>query len=276
MSKCVFIVLFSLFPSLFLPAGPPAENPDTLELRTRRWGAMGHRIVGQIAENHLTDKAKEGVKSLLGHESLAQVSTWADEIRSDPNWRKASPWHYVTVEDNQTLKTATRNPAGDIHETILRYEQVLRDINASKEDRATALKFLVHMIGDIHQPVHVGRGADRGGNSIRVKWMWESSNLHRVWDTDLIESEGLSYTEFVNFIDHASDEDIAKWQGDNVDVWAAESKALRDQVYDLPEPDNEGNVNLSYRYRFKNMDTIKLRLVQAGIRLAGLLNDVFK
>mgnify|MGYP005725656521 CR=1 FL=1 len=240
------------------------------------FGVTGHRVIGKIAENHLTDKAKMEVEKLLGPQSLAQVSTWADEIRSDPNWRKASPWHYINIEDDQSIEQGLSNSKENILEAIGRFTSVLRDKKASHEQRAEALKFLVHFVGDLHQPLHVGRAGDRGGNSISVEWFGDRMNLHRVWDSAMIDHQKLSYTEFTEFIDHASDQQVRDWQSTGPSQWAQESKDYRNEVYDFGNQRDPEKIFLGYQYIFHNDAFLKQRLLQAGIRLAGLLNAAFE
>jgi hypothetical protein len=233
------------------------------------WGPNGHRIVGRIAMHHLTDEAARAVECLLGPEGLDQVATWPDEIRADPNWKKADPWHFISIDDNETLETTQRDPAGDVVEAIQRFTAVLRDPQASLPSKQEALKFLVHFVGDLHQPLHVGRRADRGGNSIKVSLFGQETNLHSVWDAGLIDNEKLSFSEFAAFIDHPTLQEIQTWQSSTVADWAAESKALRDRVYTI------GDGKLGYDYDFVQIPLIKRRLLQGGVRLAGLLNSIF-
>lgn len=233
------------------------------------WGPNGHRIVGRIAENHLTEEAARAVECLIGPETLAQVSTWPDEIRSDPDWKRATPWHFISVDDGETLETTARASDGDVLEAMPRFEAVLRDPQATPEAKREAIKFLVHFVGDVHQPLHVGRRADFGGNSVEVTWFGEKSNLHSVWDSGLIENEKLSFSEFAAFIDHPTAEEIKTWQGSTYAGWAVESKALRERVYRI------GDGKLSFQFAFDNMPLIKRRLLQAGVRLAGVLNAAF-
>jgi hypothetical protein len=176
------------------------------------WGAIGHRIVGRIAEQHLSSEARQHIQALLGPESLAQVSTWPDEIRSDPAWNHADPWHYVSIADDETYETAPKNPAGDVVEALQRLTGVLRDPQAPPQDKVTALKFLVHLVGDIHQPLHVGRREDQGGNTIQVQWFGAPSTLHTVWDAQLIEAEKLSFSEFAAFLAPPTATEVATWQ----------------------------------------------------------------
>jgi len=157
------------------------------------WGANGHRVVGRIAANHLTAEAAAAVTSLIGPEGLGQASTWGDDIRNDPNWqpplKNPSPWHYISIDDGETLETTARDPNGDVLEAIGRFTAVLRDGQATRPAKQEALRFLVHFVGDVHQPLHVGRRDDRGGNTVKVTLFGEETNLHSVWDTGLVESE---------------------------------------------------------------------------------------
>ncbi|WP_394130213.1 S1/P1 nuclease [Shewanella maritima] len=238
------------------------------------WGQNGHRIIGELAQKNLTQAAQDNINQLTLGESLAQMSTWADEIRSNPNWHHASPWHYVSIEDDETWKTLDRNPKGDIIEGLKRFEKVLIDPKASQLEKWQALAFYVHFVGDIHQPLHVGYNHDHGGNKIKLKWFGEETNLHSVWDTKLIEHQKLSYTEFTDFISRISDENMKNWVGKSYYDWADESKSLRAAAYNL-EKNRDGQPDLCWQYVYDHTPTIKLRLQQAGIRLADKLNTLF-
>lgn len=235
-----------------------------------RWGQIGHRTTGDIAEHYLTDKAAEEVKRVLGNESLAEVSTWMDEVRSDGGYDHMAPWHYVTIPEGDTYETAEKNEDGDIIWAIEKMVSELKEGGLSAEQEAENLKVLVHLVGDLHQPLHVGNGTDRGGNDVRLQWFWENSNLHRVWDSEMIDDKQLSFTELTDFINHPTDAQIEKWQSTSVLDWAYESQALLPQVYDMPE-DKE----LSYEYSYKNWDTVELVLLKAGVRMAGLINEIY-
>jgi hypothetical protein len=145
----------------------------------------------------------------------------------------------------------------------------LKSGKLSRDKQIEAIKILTHLIGDIHMPLHVGCCDDQGGNKVRVKWFRTESNLHRVWDSDMIEDTKLSYTELVNYIDEPDVLTAAKWQKQNLLDWVSESMSYRKQVYAI------GDGNLGYKYSYKNLDTVKLRLIQAGIRLAGVLNEIY-
>jgi hypothetical protein len=234
------------------------------------WGPTGHRVIGLIAEKHLTAKARKNIQRILNDETLAEVSNYMDFIKSDKTKRHMDPWHYMTIPDGKTYFEVGTPEEGDVFATINRLVTELNSKTFTDGDEAFALKCLVHLVGDLHQPLHVGNGTDRGGNDIDVEFFWSSSNLHRVWDSGIIDEQKYSYTEYVEWINHPTDEQIAKWQSSTVMDWVMESIACRDQVYDLPE-----NKKINYRYIYDNQELVNQRLLQAGVRLAGMLNKIY-
>ncbi len=232
------------------------------------WGQNGHRVIGQIASNHLSKKAQKQIEMILNGQSIAMVSNFMDEIKSESKYDSLGPWHYCTIPGGTTYSGAPAE--GDIIEAINTYISLLKSGTLSKDEEAFSLKCLIHLVGDIHQPLHVGNGDDKGGNDVKVTYFWESSNLHRVWDSGIIDGQNLSFTEYVNWIDHAPKTQFEQWKNDDIMVWVKESMALRPQVYDMPE----GN-KINYRYNYDNIATVNLRLEQAGIRLAGVLEQIY-
>lgn len=232
------------------------------------WGATGHRAIGRIAEHRLSPAARTAVADLLGADSLPRVGTWADDIRADPAWAKAETWHYVNIADGATYESTKKSETGDVLEAIGRFSRILADRTAPREERATALRFLVHFVGDLHQPLHAGRAEDRGGNDILVLWQNEPSNLHSVWDSGMIDASKLSFSELAELIDHVEPEQEQAWRKSEPADWAKESMALRTQIYDL------GDHRLSHKYVYRNWPTVEIRLLQAGVRLAALLEKL--
>lgn len=242
----------------------------TIHTSFEKWGQTGHRAVGEVAEQYLTPAAKTTVDRILQGESLAIASTWMDEIRSDPQYDYTHDWHWVTIPDGQMYGDTQKNPNGDIIHTLQTIITDLQEGNLTSKEEAEKLKMLIHLMGDIHQPAHVGTGKDRGGNDTRVEWFWEPSNLHRVWDSGMIDQYDLSYTELAKSINNPTAEQVREWQSSGVLDWAYESMELREQIYNLPK-DKE----LSYEYMYHNFETVERRLLQAGVRLAGILNDIY-
>ncbi|MFT6866390.1 MAG: hypothetical protein ACJA08_001221 [Cyclobacteriaceae bacterium] len=234
------------------------------------WGNTGHRVVGLIAEKHMNKKAQKNLKNVLGNETLAEVSTFMDFIRSNDKYDHMVSWHYATIPDSLTYEEAGIPQGSDIITEINRLISELKSKKFTDEDEAFALKLLVHLVGDLHQPLHVGNGKDKGGNDLKVEYFWSSSNLHRIWDSGIIDGQQYSFTEYTARIDHASKTEILEWQSSDVLDWAYESKNLRAQVYDIPD-----NKKLGYRYDYDNLGVVNKRLLQAGIRLAGILNKIY-
>jgi hypothetical protein len=235
-----------------------------------KWGQIGHYVTGEIAEYHLTDKARERVNEILGNVSIPLATVWMDDIRSDPSYDYTNTWHWATIPDGMTYDEAVQEEGGDIIWALETLIARLKKGGLEPDEESEMLRLVMHMVGDIHQPLHVGTGGDRGGNDVRVQWMGQNSNLHRVWDTDIIQSLEMSYTELAREINRATPEQILAWQQSTVREWAYESMSYRERIYDLPD-----NMRLSYPYRFYNVDIVYTRLLQAGIRLAGILNEIY-
>lgn len=231
------------------------------------WGQEGHRVVGEVAWKHLTKKAQKNVQQVLGTESLGMCGNYMDFIKSDPTYDSLGVWHYCTIPDGEEYHSHPEE--GDVIMAINYYMNELKT-KVYSVDEAFALKCLVHLVGDIHQPLHVGKGTDRGGNDVKVEFMWQKTNLHRVWDSDLIEFQQLSYTEYTTWVDVATKDQIAAWQSAPVIAWANESMAMRPLVYNFP---SDGK--LGYRYNFDCIAALNERLNQAGIRLAYILNQIY-
>ncbi len=240
----------------------------TFTLTCFGWGATGHRATGYIAERHLSKKAKKAIDRILAGQSLAMASTWMDEIRSDSTYNHTADWHWVTIPDGMTYEETEKNPNGDIIMTIERIVAALKSKKLNAKEEAEHLKMLIHLVGDIHQPLHVGR-PDRGGNDIKIVWFRTDTNLHRVWDSDMIDDTKLSYTELAESFSKPSAAQIQAWQKVTVRDWAKESISYRPQVYDY------GNGRLGYQYSYKYFGIARERMLQAGIRLAGVLNEIY-
>jgi hypothetical protein len=160
-------------------------------------------------------------------------------------------------------------PEGDAMQALTKFAATLRDPNASLDEQRLALKFAVHLVGDLHQPLHVGNGNDRGGNDVRLEWFGTPTNLHRVWDTNMIASTDLSYTELSHWLNQAITPPLREqWRESNPLIWIAESAAILPTIY----PSDE---RLSYDYRYTHLPTLERRLSQAGIRIAAWLDWVY-
>ena len=239
------------------------------------WGQTGHRVIGELAQERINAKTRAEIEQILEVEDLAEISTRADEERSnpDPFWQKeAGPWHYVTVPEGQTYAQVGAPLEGDGYTALERFTATLRDASASREDKVVALHFIVHIVGDLHQPLHAGNSTDRGGNDVRVSWFGDSTNLHSVWDSRLIDSRSLNYTEYARRLGRNITPALTiEWWSHDPLVWIGESTTIRDRIY----PDEAGTPQLGYAYQYEHLGTAERRLQQAGVRLAAYLDQVF-
>jgi hypothetical protein len=244
-------------------------------LQSMAWGTEGHRIAGQIAESYLTPKARKAIHDLLGFESIALASNWADFIKSDPAYSYLSSWHYIdfdkpyTYPEMQTYLSKDTSVDAYTKMNFLIGELKKKDI--SKENQLLYLKMLIHIVEDVHQPMHTAHTDDKGGNDFKVNWFSTPTNLHSVWDTQLIDFQQLSYTEYTEAINHTTAEQRDEWQKAPISRWLFESNQLAEKIYTEIKP---GDV-LNYKYNFTHIAIINQQLVKAGVRLAGVLNSIF-
>ena len=234
------------------------------------WGKTGHRTTGAIAEKYLSKKARKAIAELLDGESLALVSTYADDIKSDSQYRKYGTQHYVNVPFDTTYDVHPKNERGDIITGIEACIAVIKSDTATKEEKAFNLRMLVHFIGDLHQPLHTGIGEDKGGNDFQVQWYNDGTNLHRVWDTQMIESYGMSYTELADNMPEITKKQRQAMAAGTYKEWMEDSRNL---VKDIYSKTNRGD-KLGYRYMYDYFETLKGQLQKGGVRLAQLLNEL--
>ncbi|MEM5566889.1 S1/P1 nuclease [Psychroserpens sp. AS72] len=241
-----------------------AETPPPV------WGQTGHRVVGAIADNYLKGSTKRQLKKLLNHESLAFVSTFADEIKADSLYKEFSSWHYLNMPLDGTYETSDKNPDGDLVTGIAFCKDKITSDNSTEDDKAFYLRLLIHLIGDLHQPMHLGLLEDRGGNDFDVQWNYKDSNLHRVWDSQMIESYGMSFSELTDNAAFLTKAELKAIEKGTVLDWIAETHVLTNQVYASAEKGE----NLRSRYSYKYFNIARAQMQKAGIRLAVVLNEI--
>ncbi len=240
------------------------------QARAYDWGQTGHRVTGEVAEQYLSKKARKAIAELLDGESLEVTSTYADEIKSDNNYRSYGAWHYVNIPFDKTYDTHPVSDRGDLVTGIEKCVEVLKSEFSSKEDKAFHLRLLVHFIGDLHQPMHTGLSEDKGGNDFQVQWFGSGTNLHSVWDTKMIESYGMSYTELAATMPDLSKRQVKSLQEGSILDWVEDSRTLVKKVYATTKSGD----TLGYRYMYDYFETVRDQLQKGGIRLAGLLNEI--
>lgn len=235
-----------------------------------RWGVLGHRVVARIAETRLTVPARAEVRALLHGGTLVDVAMWADSIR--PHRRTTAPWHYVNVPITDSVfdrASVCPDPPGCVVSAIERFQSRLADRTLPAQDRAEALRFLVHLIGDLHQPLHAGDDHDRGGNSVLVTYLGRTTNLHALWDSGLLEARGLREEPFTAaLLEEMRTIDLDSLAQGTVEAWTmASHDRARDFAYPVP-----GNGFLTPAYGASRAPLIDRALIEGGIRLAAVLN----
>ena len=254
-----FIFIYNFFLGYFL-------------LNNISWGKTGHRVVGEVASKYISKNTRTSIDKILEGQSLAHVSTYADEIKSDKKYSKYNAWHYANLNLYETYQSSYKNPNGDIVKAIKKSIEILKSKSTTKNEKQFYLKLLVHLIGDLHQPLHLGKKEDRGGNDIGILWFGKKSNLHRLWDSDIIDNSKLSFTELSQNLPTISLEKRKIITSSSIDSWIQETHVLTKKIYmELPE-----NKNLGYKYSYENFEVIRYQLLKAGLRLAFILDDIFK
>jgi hypothetical protein len=235
------------------------------------WSATGHRVVGKIANQYLTSKTKRNIKKILNNKSLDFVSTFADDIKSDKRYNEFYTWHYINMPLDQNYEDSEKSSSGDLVSGINYCIKVIKDNNSSNDDKAFYLKLLIHFVGDLHQPMHVGLVEDKGGNDFKLQWFYKDSNLHSVWDREMIDGYGMSYSEIADNANILNKNQVKAIQEGTLVDWVNDTHKLTRQVYANVKP----NDNLRYSYSYDNFETVRSQLQKGGVRLAKVLNDLF-
>lgn len=236
------------------------------------WGQKGHDTVAFIAENHLTETTRAAVDSILDGKSPVYWANWLDNASHTPEYAYTKTWHYKNVDADRTYDDMPANPAGDAVTAVKQQIEKLSDPATTKAEAALALKILIHVTGDMHQPMHMGHATDLGGNRVKLKYFNRDKNLHGIWDTDLLESaHRWSYTEWQQQLDRLNDVDEALTVQGSVDDWARETMEIARRCYDFFQP----GINVSYNQIAYWAPTIEQQLLCGGLRLAHLLNSIY-
>lgn len=234
------------------------------------WGFKGHRVIATIAQKHLTSNTAYVVSAYLKGEGMADVATWADENKNTAT----APWHFLNLPlglNHEQFVQAVQQSDNNTYTAILKTEATLKDKTLSVEQKNEALKYLIHLVGDAHQPMHISRKEDKGGNTIQVRFDNKGTNLHSLWDSKLIDHEGLSEADIAKTYDVATPAQIKQWQADSPMEWIWESYQISSELYANTKPGQQ----IDEAYYQKYIVVTRKRIDQAAIRLAGELNKLF-
>ena len=239
------------------------------------WGLIGHRVVGQVADSYLSSKARKAVKTILGNEDLAMASNWPDFIKSDTAYNYLGSWHYVNLpeglDQNGVFQFLDSSKEPNVYNKIPEMVAILKNKQSTADQKKMAMRLLIHLVGDLHQPMHTARKDDLGGNKINVTWFGQKSNLHRVWDEGLVEYQELSYTEYAKAINHPTKDQLAQWSHSSLKQDVYESYLFCNKIYKQTRAEDK----LSYRYNFDFIDIVNQSLLKGGVRLAEIINEIY-
>lgn len=231
------------------------------------WGAFGHRLVADIAKVYCNKAVLDSVNKYLGDGSWGDAAVWMDEIRSDHFYDRLKQMHYINIDEGKLYEKT--NEDNIINELEYVTDQLKHRDGMRKDDVLMNLRILFHLMGDLHQPLHVGYGKDKGGNDIQVSFNGNATNLHRLWDSELLESRTTAKSEIVEMSKHLTNAEIAEAQIPNLTDWLNDSRSKLPSVY------NFQNDRITPEYATQNIPVIEHQLLFGGIRLSGMLNSIF-
>jgi hypothetical protein len=254
MNKKAFIIAFALL---------------ALTTKIFAWGKEGHQMVAEIAEYYLDKSTKDSLNKYLDGITFEEAATWMDEIKSDHHNDYMKPWHYINIEKDATYVASEEKNIITVLELII--SQLQNRSGQTAEEINRNIKMLFHLVGDLHQPLHVGYGDDKGGNDVHVVFEGKSKrNLHQVWDETIIQKQKINAEDCIYLAKKLSAADIKARKHIDVIGWMNESRALLPNVYAFT------GENIGKSYVKKNTPVIKRQLLYAGIRLAAVLEQAFK
>ena len=202
------------------------------------WGPVGHDVVAAIAQQHLTKKAQKEIDKLLEGKSIVYYSSWMDNIQNSPYWKNGynatKTWHYANVDKGMTYDSMQKNPNGDVVTALETLTDAMKNHYKELTDsmKVDYLKMIVHMVGDMHCPMHAGRSTDRGGNRVKVLYFNRETNLHSIWDSSLVESaHNWSYSEWQFQIDRCADAFVQQVQQGTPEEWFMQTVAIAKKIY---------------------------------------------
>ena len=237
------------------------------------WGQKGHDVTAYIAECRLTPEAAEKVRKALDGYSPVYIANWLDFASYWPEYAYSKTWHYLNIDEGETLESMSRNPGGDVLTAVTRLTEKLKSGRLTPEEETLSLKMLIHLVGDMHCPMHTGRLSDIGGNQRPVLMFGRKTNLHSAWDSAILEAgHKWSYTEWQEQIDRLTDDEAALVQAGEPQDWLKETHAICVGIYE----DSPEGTKISYDYVDKYTPVIEQQLVRGGYRLARLLNEIYR
>lgn len=238
------------------------------------WGQKGHDVVAYIAECNLSPKVYQKVVKVLNHHSPVYYANWLDNASYSDEYRYTKTWHYANVDEGFTYETMPKNEKGDVVSGINLCIAEIKSGKLTPEQESARLRMLIHLVGDIHCPMHAGRLSDRGGNNVTVKFFNRDIKLHKLWDTELVEAaHKWSYTEWEQQLNrYCSTERKAELAKGEAKDWLEQSHAIATEIYTISPEKSK----LYYDYITYYTPVIEKQLLSGGLRLARILNELYK
>lgn len=231
------------------------------------WGKKGHSIVAEIAFTLSDNTTQKAIQKYLDGMSIAEAGCWMDEAKGNHKYDYMRTWHYVNIEKgSQYIPNKDENIVNALNKAI---DQLEHKDKLSSEEIKLNLLIVFHLVGDLHQPLHVGYGVDKGGNEVQVKYLTHQSNLHKVWDSEIIDGENITVNDCLLLYNKFDKTDIAQLKVINVENWIHEPRSLLGGVYNIR------NDTIDEAYVSKNKKVVEEQLLIAGIRLSAVLQKVF-
>lgn len=236
------------------------------------WGQKGHDTVANIAERHFTASTADSVSRILDGMSPVYWANWLDNASHTPDYAYTKTWHYRNIDADQEYDSITPIPQGDVVTALREQIAILSDPVSAPSQKNLALKIVIHLVGDMHQPMHMGHKSDLGGNRTQVRFFDSGTNLHSVWDTKLPEAaHKWTYTEWTDQLDRLPADRQAQITAGNIDDWAKESWRIASRLYDA----FPSGSRISYNEIAYWTPTVEQQLLRGGLRLAEILNSIF-
>jgi hypothetical protein len=233
------------------------------------WGKTGHHIVVDVAKNYVSKSVQDSITKYLGDMTWESASTWMDELRGDSKYDFMKKWHYVNIEKGGKYDTTIENGNNVVKQLEIAIKNLKNRSKLSKEEINLNIKVLFHLMGDLHQPLHVGYGNDRGGNDTKFTFNGKIFNLHRIWDTDIIESKKNTTEDVLSMLSKTPKRKLKKIGKGDMVQWFNESRESLDLAYSYTDP-------ITDEYISKCYPVVEKLLLEGGVRLGKELNDIFQ
>lgn len=234
------------------------------------WGQIGHRIIGKMASEMLSKKTLKKIDRVLLGAEMAMVANWADFVRPDSNYSQYNDWHYTNLPQGLTRSQCDSVAlSSDNGQCVYRVLELAENLKQNPND-TEKLKLLIHLVGDMFQPMHLGREEDRGGNDIKIRWFSQNTNLHALWDSYLIEGQQLSYTEYASYLNSVHHPQRQTYSKESLLQAVWNTYGITSRIYETEEETQQ-----PYRYIYTYEKVWEKQLVDAAIMLASILEYIY-